>query len=795
MVWNPFKEKKNVPFIGMLDETTREGLNKAFIPQFLYKPPFGYPRFSNLPYVRYLAATPYVEMCIDTLLNGVMSVEWVILPNPDVEENVYYDEKGDFRKDVRNEISHIKSFLENPNTNKETFEDVFVKQALRDVLEVNTGILNKVFNLKQEMVEVVARDGISFTKNPDIHGMYTNRKDILISKEITDVEPVQNPFQQINQRLVTEEAAYFQYGWIAGPMPVPFGKREIIWLQKMLRSNDIYGYSPVQYLAKALQMLLYHIESDLEYFNDNNIPKGIIGLDASDTDEIKAFRDQWNEMQIKKDEFGNNKKIMNKVPIMNYIPKFERIEFSSSEIQMIEKQKWYSKMVWAAFGVTATELGYTEDAAGMANQIVQSKVFRKKGVNPLLRMLEQAINKEVLPEFKYSVSISSGSRELALPKYVFRYSMFDIDEEKSKYELYKLQTENGLRTVNEVREEDGLDPVSWGDEPPRSFLAGGSSFSFGDSFGDKDSNSRTNVNTSKVPNTRNPQKDNEKVSKEVSGKGEGKAQSVDTPLVLKENERLDSERLIKALKSLLEDSRNSILKVLKEEMRPDVLKQVKNADEFDFDKVEIKSLSDLIERVKGFVQLDRVKSVLFGVIRAYFLKGSEEAELRINDIQPFNYSPDSKAIDYISNYTFENVKGMNDEISEDLRREFKIGLMNGEGLDKLRDRVMKVFDVSKNRSETIVRTEVNRAYSHGKYQAYKQSGVKARKWLLWTNDHRTSEITKALHAKYGSSEKSIPLDENFKVTVTVGKKQVVIDQLVGPFHPNERDDLIIEPFL
>ena len=106
----------------------------------------------------------------------------------------------------------------------------------------------------------------------------------------------------------------------------------------MKRTDDHYGFSPVQVLAKSIQMLLYMIESDLEYYNDNNVPKGIIGIDESDADELNSFKDQWFESQRTKDEFGSWKKIMNKVPIVNKVPTFTRIEFSASEMQIIEKQ-------------------------------------------------------------------------------------------------------------------------------------------------------------------------------------------------------------------------------------------------------------------------------------------------------------------------------------------------------------------------------------------------------------------------------------------------------------------------
>lgn len=833
-----FFGKKAVPFLSVLTEQTREGINKAYIPKFLYKPPFGYPRYANLDYVRYLAQTPYVEMAIDTILKELAAIDWDIVPNPDVPEEEFKDEEGNFTDKTILEINHIRNFFKNPNTNQESFEDVFIKAPVRDLLEINTGVLNKVFNLKKEMVEIVARDGATFTKNPDIHGMMTDREEIIFPKRIVEsTSQAFNSYTEIPANVVNEKAAYFQYGWISGPVPIPFGKREIIWLQDMVRSDDIYGYSKVQILAKNLQMLLYQIESDLEYYNDNNVPKGIIGLDASDADEIKSFKEQWFDVQRKKDEFGNWKKAMHKVPILNYIPKFERIEFSSEELQLIEKQKWYSKMVWAIFGVTGTELGYTEDAQGQANQIVQSKVFRKKAINPMLRLLENAFNKQILPEFGYNwILRNPRGQDFAVPKYLFKFNTFDIDEERNKYNLYEVQVKNGFRTVNEIREDEGFDPVEWGDEPPSKWQTPQSSFSFGSDWSKREQEAQEmNENVEKQQESREPEEsvrktekelENEKsieskpfagyadfdacvrdnqdkdnpeaycaaLHKKVTGKWPSeKAITENSPLILKEGERLDYTKLKQAIIAALKENEKKIIEKLKEEAKEDVLKQIKaDSDKVDKDKLEVKSVNDIIQRLQSLLNFGAIGDVAHKVIRAQFLEGAENAEEDINKKKPFNYVPDYNAIDYISNYTFDNIKNMTEELANDLRSELQRGFMNGEGISKLTERVKRVFDSAENRAETIARTETMRAHHFGKLSAFKQSGIKAKKWLLWTNDNRTSEITKALHKKYGSPDKAIPLDQNFKVSVKVGNKVIEIDQPAGPFHPNERDELMIE---
>ncbi len=714
-------EKKAVIKVDEIRETTRDGaIHKEYIPKFLYKPPFGYPRYVNIPYIRWLAKTPYVEMAINTILDEISSLSWSIVIKDKVKQK-YLDEERNLIEPKKQEIEHIESFLKNPNSNYESFEELFVRKALRDVLEINSGVIVKVFNLKGDLIELVAADGASFTKNPDIHGMFSNRKDIILQKEIVENRAdVVNPLTQIDSMRVREEAAYFQYGWLTGPMPIPFGKREIIWLERNPRTDDLYGTSPVQILAKALQALIYMIESDLDYYNNNNVPKGIIGLEGSDSEEIESFKRQWNEIQFKKDEFGNLRRLFHKVPIVNKVPRFEKIQFSSQEMEVIEKQKWYSKMVWASFGITPTELGYTEDANGLSNQIIQSKVFRKKAIYPLLRLLESKINNLIIPEFGYE-------------DLMFKFNTFDIDEERNKFELYRIQTESGIKTINEIRHEEGLEPVEWGDKPPKSWKSSDNSFNIGlRPFQEQIEQAEKLPNTEKTPTPRNSQKTEE----------EQKAlQASDNPLILKENELMttDPKKIEKALKYLLKQSEKEVLSAIEKEVGKNKIS-------------EIKSLDSLINKLKSMINLVAVRDLVYRVIRNNFIKGVSQAEEDLN----MNFVPNPSAIEYIANYTFENIKDLQEEMVNDLRQELQRAIIEGEGLSKIKERVKKVFDVGENRAQMIAQTETNRAENHGRLYAYKQSGVKGKKKWVAHLDDRTSDICRRLDGQI------VDLNENFK---------------------------------
>jgi len=678
------KSEKSVLPVGSITEESRDELNKALEPKFLFKPPFGYPRNVNLLEVRRLAATPYVEMCISTIIDEIGAIEWDIVTK-ECEEGGGKDEQ----------IEHIKKFFENPNTNKESFEKI-LRKVVRDILEVDSGIMIKQFNMKEEMVGIVAKDGATFNKNPDIYGMFTDREELMIGSEIVGDNKQSQNMQpgMIKTSEAREKAAYFQFGWVTGIRPIPFGKREVVWFERNPRTDNFYGRSPIEILAEAIQMLIYSIEDNLKYYNDNNVPKGVLGLEESDADSVKAFEDQWTQKMRERDAVGNWRRKPHHIPIINKKPTFTRIQFSNAELELIEQQKWFSKMVWASFGVTATELGYTEDAKGMANQIVQSQVFRKRAINPLLRMIEYNINKEIISEFEY------GGIE-------FKFNTFDVEEETKKAGLYKAQLDT-FKTVNEIRREEGLDEVEGGDEVKRAFSE--NTFNFGE---DKPFN--------------NPDKNKEpdKEEKALSTSGAD-------ALFPKEGEQLEVY-----LKKLMKKNERKIVELLEKEKGKDQISQ-------------LKSVQDVVKFVNQLLTFEGIKTLSDPAIEKLFTKGWDKSEDRLQR----NLEMNKEALEILKKHTFENLKGMTEEIAEDLRQELERGFINAETIEQLKDRVKKVFDVGENRSMMIARTESNRAENQGQLQAMKKSGEKMTKTWLSANDDHTSPLCKRLNGKtVGLNEK------------------------------------------
>ena len=162
----------NPSSVGMGFATARDDKDifKAYIPWFLYKPPYGFPRDVNPLQLRQFSKNAYIFSTIKTIADLVSATPYDI-----VLREEYSEEHKEGDEDARKQIIR---FFDNPNGNDESFEHI-LRCWTKDVCEIGnfTGI--KVFNKQGQFTQLFARDAATFLLNPDIHGYYGNRAEFV----------------------------------------------------------------------------------------------------------------------------------------------------------------------------------------------------------------------------------------------------------------------------------------------------------------------------------------------------------------------------------------------------------------------------------------------------------------------------------------------------------------------------------------------------------------------------------------------------------------------------------------
>ena len=403
-------------------------LIKRYIPYFIYKPPFGFPRTDiDIVNVRRIAQSPTFFSVENTLLNELCALDWDIVACDEVDE-----------EKVKAKIKSVKDFFKNPNDNDESFNQI-LRAIGRDLLELDAGVINKAYTAGGDLSQIFTIDGATILKNPDEHGYMGTRADYVPLEVGQGVS--QDQVRWYYDHVYKEQAAYFQYNWTGGIWPIPFGRKEIIYFMNNSRSDSVYGRSPVQILYNILLILLYAQNVNLDAYVKNNLPTGIIQILKGSKEQIDSTRQYFNQLINEKDDYGNSRHRYFNFPITNTEVKYVPFTFSAKDMQMLEQQKWYQELVWAVIGVTPDEMGQVINS-NRSTSNEQSRIFKRKALKPLLKLIEYQLNTRLVWE--------DLDPDMEVQ---FKFNDYDIEEDYRKHEL--IEKKLNYMTINEIRTEEG----------------------------------------------------------------------------------------------------------------------------------------------------------------------------------------------------------------------------------------------------------------------------------------------------------------------------------------------------
>ena len=125
-----------------------------------YTPGRGVPRYEDLYTIRRFSRSHTVSIPMLAIKGQVTTTEWSVVPTVDKPTSKHFaacDAVVDFLDG---------GFSRNPAT-----FDTLCKEVLNDILVIDAGVLELVPGDDGYLAEIYPRDGATFTKNPDEHGI------------------------------------------------------------------------------------------------------------------------------------------------------------------------------------------------------------------------------------------------------------------------------------------------------------------------------------------------------------------------------------------------------------------------------------------------------------------------------------------------------------------------------------------------------------------------------------------------------------------------------------------------
>lgn len=407
---------------------------QAVFPNWFFSARLGQPRQVDTRKIRNLAQSPWVQMVLTTFKKQIYTTEWKIT-NVDPEDETDYVE----------ETKIIKDFMHNLNEDNQSIDDV-CSEVISDVGEIDAGVWNFVYSSDSYVVgEIPIYDGWGRIQSTET-GLILKP---LGQRTITQVKSVDGSTMLKQIDLYKNLLNYWQYSFKHPRQnPTRFEKDEIHYMIMNKRPYSIYGFSPVQSIQQVVELLIQGTRYNKDLYTNNAVPDIMVSLPKLPTEKLKKLKRVWNE---------NYQGKPHQVGFINWaIENLHKLNDSNRDLEWLNGQQWYFKIVFGAFGVSPEEAGFTENS-NRATGDSQERVTVRNALSPYYKMLETSINNRLIPEILQDAN----------PKVKFEYCPKDQEKKKTEFEQQIKELELGIITVNEYRKLQGKESVEWGDEPLR----------------------------------------------------------------------------------------------------------------------------------------------------------------------------------------------------------------------------------------------------------------------------------------------------------------------------------------
>ena len=443
--------------------------------------------------------------------------------------------------------------------------------------------------------------------------------------------------------------------------------------------NEIRGLSPLDAIILSVEQDFLATLFNRNFFEQGAVLSGFIKAPDTLTDvQYRRLREQFEERHT-----GVSK--AHRIAILEGGMDFKESQITQRDMQFVDMKKITREEIFTAFGTNPVVLGLYEDVKSYEGIKTAHKAFWQETIIPRLRLIEDTLyhyifanigNGEIYPEFDLA-NVEALQEDFA-----------------KKVETAKILWEMGY-PINEInrRLELGMAEVPWGDSwwdrPDKVPM------------GTLEEKAYVTVRAKEM---KTKQADPLLEELERTHYWEEFTKNVIEPL---------EEELQKKIKRFFYEQRKKVLQTLKELSSSKAIIRKDYAEILlDWDK-ELKDLREVLEK---FYDKALEEGITF-TLQEYGGIGIAYEPLKIEALGEFNL----------------RIKTIPEQILRTIKKDLKVqiteGLIKGETINQIQDRIRKVYNMASSRALTIARTETVSAVMSGRLKAFKGMGVKKVMWV------------------------------------------------------------------
>ena len=228
-----------------------------------------------------------------------------------------------------------------------------------------------------------------------------------------------------------------------GMPAVDYTARDILYRPRNGRVHKVYGFSPVEQILVTVNIALRRQIYQLQYYTEGNIPEALVGAPESWTPEqIERFQLYWDGLYSGNTAQRRHAKFVPGGVAKTYIPIKEPDLTGATD-------EWLARLCCFAFSVSAQPFVRMMNRA--TAETAQDQALAE-GLAPIRQWVKSLIDDVIAGEF--------GAGDLE-----FRWQDDRATDPASVASVAADYVKTGIKSVNEVRRELGLDPVAGGEHP------------------------------------------------------------------------------------------------------------------------------------------------------------------------------------------------------------------------------------------------------------------------------------------------------------------------------------------
>lgn len=318
-------------------------------------------QYTSFSQLRQLATSyDIAALCIATRVEQVQGLQWSIVPK---------DKRKQADSKVMSRVEALTNWWKYPDRINDFSS--WIGMVMYDVMSIDAMTLYRRRTRSGHLYALEVVDGATIKPIIDNRGRTTGYQQVLWGETISDYS-----------------RAYAD----APDEQLFFTPHDMIYRPRYQRSFTPYGHPPTEWVIIRINTALRKQTLDLAHFTDGNIPDMIAAPPEGllDPNQLREFEEVFNA------DLAGNDRARAKIKFIPFNMNLrELMPFNYST----EIDRWMMNVTVAAFGVTPSELGFTEDV-NRATALAQESITYRRGIEGISNWLKTLFDRMLAEDFR-----------------------------------------------------------------------------------------------------------------------------------------------------------------------------------------------------------------------------------------------------------------------------------------------------------------------------------------------------------------------------------------------------------